>query len=834
MYSVGIPAAQEAKALVLHVNLSDRTYISGLRNQRTSLKIEVFFNGQLSSCWLMSIHDLRSGVRGHHQVFAGTRVDFLAERPWIILPPGLGPDGSPTAEHTPISVLQRWQDICQALQSEAQERGCNKEGEVPPTATFLRALATMQMPDEVWNIQNPGGKVFGTIDVVITAGDGKKLTSGVGYLKTPARMLDENFPFRLQSDGVAGNLQPAEIGQTASDTVLYGFEPGHQVLDTETESGLHQAHNSRSKRRKIVSSSLVTHEKSLSVGQLHIPLSPKCARQNSHPLVPDDVQYMQVNHVQGYTVAPSGSRPKVFPVLHTPQVHSSFCSPFSYPTQRRDTSSDISGRVFQENADPYSVSLKHPSSSFPGLEYLPSVLSTKRTGVGWDQFGISDSALPHSSREQLFQFLTDVEASHSEGCLPQAVSRVSKRPQQMTPALSSLQQVHGLLWHEATVSPLMSLPSPNGHLAWPAPPVGLFSVPTKPKRSIRRGKSPCSVQTKKDVCEILLTKVVILGLDSVILVEHRWDPPKRITVDRPASPKHRDNLPVSINERIGPMEHMDISTSIRKLCEGAAQMNTLPPTSSLGHSTNVFLNGIRKGRQSQGEDMISGAKSADHGQEAENLMSDSGHLLNQSKRAHIFAAKLESGRHTSLSNSILAVQSPQTKPYFFGRSKEMLCEVSTLSSLHTTPEVETEQTKYILPSKLAGPLSPVPMQPTGSSYPPKSLPNLGHIRLVSNPEMPVLMTEATQHQVHTNHLSQSSTTRKRKAPHGSTAKRSRDRTCSKTNCNPLLNQGCVIAYAESKNENEQDVLRQVRSERLGTFREDYVVFASRFFVGEKR
>jgi len=88
------------KALTLHVNLSDQTYVSGLYNQRTSLKIEVFFNGTLAACLAMPNYDGKSGSKDHHQVFAGTRVDFLAERPWIILPPGVAADGS-TAKNKP-------------------------------------------------------------------------------------------------------------------------------------------------------------------------------------------------------------------------------------------------------------------------------------------------------------------------------------------------------------------------------------------------------------------------------------------------------------------------------------------------------------------------------------------------------------------------------------------------------------------------------------------------------------------------------------------------------------------------------------------------------------
>jgi hypothetical protein len=53
----------------------------------------------------------------------------------------------------------------------------------------------------------------------------------------------------------------------------------------------------------------------------------------------------------------------------------------------------------------------------------------------------------------------------------------------------------------------------------------------------------------------------------------------------------------------------------------------------------------------------------------------------------------------------------------------------------------------------------------------------------------------------------------------------------KTISNPPLNNDCVIAFAESEDkESERGVLRQIKSERQGVFAEEYVVFATRFFV----
>ena len=208
---------RKPKALALHVNLSDKTYVSGLYNQRTSLKIEVFFNGMLSACLFIPTHDVRSGAKSNHQVFGGTRIDFLAERPWVILSPEVVADGNTRKNTTVVSVEQRWLHLCQALQIEVRERGQDEEGNRPPTADFLCALATMQMPDQVHNMQKPGGKTFGIIDVIITAGEGRKLTSGVGYLKAPKRMVDESYPFVPDADSTTMRLLTDTSGKSETD-----------------------------------------------------------------------------------------------------------------------------------------------------------------------------------------------------------------------------------------------------------------------------------------------------------------------------------------------------------------------------------------------------------------------------------------------------------------------------------------------------------------------------------------------------------------------------------------------------------------------------------------
>ncbi|KAJ4337324.1 hypothetical protein N0V95_008373 [Ascochyta clinopodiicola] len=195
--SYGSTASENSRpqALSLHVKLSDKSFISG-PSCKAHLKIEVFFNGQLSTCSLVHTNDIRSGAKSLHQVFAGSRVDFLAERPWVILPPYTTADGGTRRFRKTIAPSERWTQISDALQKEAGERGTNKGGESPPSAEFLHALANMHMPETVIDMQKPGGRKLGVVDVVITAGIGSKLTNGINYLKSPQRLKDSDYTIR--------------------------------------------------------------------------------------------------------------------------------------------------------------------------------------------------------------------------------------------------------------------------------------------------------------------------------------------------------------------------------------------------------------------------------------------------------------------------------------------------------------------------------------------------------------------------------------------------------------------------------------------------------------
>jgi hypothetical protein len=213
------------RALVLHVMLTDKTFYKSIYDGTMQhIKIDVFFNGQLSSCVLVHQNDIRTGAKSMHQIFAGNRVDYMVERPWVIVPPDKNVDGTPRGAKESTGVQKRWQEICCSLQKEANARGVNASGERPPSAQYLSDLASMQMPFVVSGMQKPGGKAFGVVDVIVTVGMGKKVTNGVGYLKTPMRLVDEQYPYEFDEEADQGGEDREEQGIGEQERI-------HQSID---------------------------------------------------------------------------------------------------------------------------------------------------------------------------------------------------------------------------------------------------------------------------------------------------------------------------------------------------------------------------------------------------------------------------------------------------------------------------------------------------------------------------------------------------------------------------------------------------------------------------
>jgi hypothetical protein len=208
------------KALVLHVVLTEKTFYDSITDGSPQhIKIDVFFNGQLSSCVLVHQNDIRSGAKSHHQIFAGKRVDFMAERPWVIYLPYSSRSATTRGYKETMSARDRWDEISQALMTEANARGTNAKRERPPSARYLVELASMQMPDVVETMQKPGGTTFGVVDVIVTVGLGKKSTSTVKYAKTPTRLVDEAYPYEIQEE-------TNQVGANREELDAVGEQPG--------------------------------------------------------------------------------------------------------------------------------------------------------------------------------------------------------------------------------------------------------------------------------------------------------------------------------------------------------------------------------------------------------------------------------------------------------------------------------------------------------------------------------------------------------------------------------------------------------------------------------
>lgn len=237
-YSIQPHSYPEPKALVLHVMLTDKTFFyNPFDNNPQHLKIDVLFNGQLSNTALIHTVDIKNGTKSLNQVFAGTRIDYMAERPWVVHAPEPGGGVGNQQQSIGNGAQTRWREICEALKDEVKARGVDKDGVRPPTAAYLEELAGMKMPDMVMGMQRPRGRKFGVVDVVITVGTGKKTTSNVAYLKEPTRLVDERFCY--ESNDAGHSKSTPAVGTTsetpAADTRGHGIEHAsdqkHGVLD---------------------------------------------------------------------------------------------------------------------------------------------------------------------------------------------------------------------------------------------------------------------------------------------------------------------------------------------------------------------------------------------------------------------------------------------------------------------------------------------------------------------------------------------------------------------------------------------------------------------------
>lgn len=224
-------------ALALQVVLSPKTFIRDFSEapKAQDVKIDVFFNGLLANSYYISSRD-RNNLQSKclHQLFAGNRMHYLQERPWVILPPGQEADGSlrglKRSKTAAVGPQERWEQIGAALLAEADKRGFNQYGDRPPTGEYLETLAQLNMPEAVDEMQRPGAPKFGVIDVIISVGEGKKHVGSANYLKEPTRLEDSRYkPLseerRKRDESVQGTIE-----QELLDATMMGYHSPTQGM----------------------------------------------------------------------------------------------------------------------------------------------------------------------------------------------------------------------------------------------------------------------------------------------------------------------------------------------------------------------------------------------------------------------------------------------------------------------------------------------------------------------------------------------------------------------------------------------------------------------------
>lgn len=943
-------------ALSLHVKTSDRTFVSGLdKHNKLHLKIEVFFNGQISSCLFLPPYEIRSNTKTHHQVFAGYRVDYLAERPWVVLPPRIAADGSPSKSKSSSSAEDRWKHIGEALNWEADERGMNSDGNTSPTSVFLKALATMGMPDDIRSLQLPGSRNFGVVDVVITAGDGRKVTSGAAYLKAPQRFPDESFPLRAARKGLDDFVSIAEHVGLTSPKVRQGSEAAAVGFDTDAEGESDPENEPQPKRQALARPPSAkspglkeTLPPQSRIGVEGVPSKAVAPLSNvatsKDPLACAGSRFSTSENPMLEAkdgCSNSMSSPECGRVGHNEYaeysgLHNlrnvSFGTPhsfYSFPS-----SSFGLTRTPQMRPSPYSLQYSdsfHGKDSPSGLMGLPSTdyagfLSSPLQRAPQN---ISEPcATPHATRPANHNQHTpgdngvasvpmNLKTAEHRGSLdsafmPFCVPTGSKNWSQARSELQLQDSMHPLsvpnMWPTSTYpvefgGPVLDgslYPSPyDRRLSMPLPPTGLFTVPTKPRTSLSPSKKPRPTNLKMPQGGFLFKRLILAGKNGVAIVDHEWDIaqyvaktehslgncdasglPPNSTVGKPLNSE--TNYGGEATSRPDPEEEAQAKGG--KGVKGSyAKLLPRPNSSQSRKSPHECPDGVKRPHSKEIASKVQLERSGP------NPKTDADGSLNVNlERAVLKNACLPSvenkinvrdtsgllvpQRRTVPGANILGVQGPKAATFWLENPEELLRGTtkgrrtkaptkrmrkpsaaseptdpttpakasddlsSPLSSLATTPEpgfgldvnVTRPASAVAAMARVTDPIAQIDgsrERKLASASPAKATRSPMKLALDSTSRLSPKAASTPK-------PTQSPNVKKRKAEMGRyLPKQPRSPDRLKTISNPPLNRDCVIAFAESEDkESERGVLRQVKSERQGVFAEEYVVFATRFFI----
>ena len=220
------------------------------------LKLEVFVNGQLADVSLINARKSAVQIVEEKVVrFTGMRVHRQVEKPWVYAPLCL----HSTLGNNEDDAEQRWKAVGARLTHEATIRGRDRLGYLPPSADFLTALAGLDLPQR---LRDKVG--IGVIDVVFTAGSGKKYGPETAYLTCPTRLDDHSYSTSNSA------IDPALLSQRP----MFSYSPVTRASPLEQDSSPDVPLMSR--RRELLATP--TPNKTVDLTAEHLGLSPEDLR----------------------------------------------------------------------------------------------------------------------------------------------------------------------------------------------------------------------------------------------------------------------------------------------------------------------------------------------------------------------------------------------------------------------------------------------------------------------------------------------------------------------------------------------------------------------------
>ena len=190
-----------SKGLMLMVQVEEMSFLQtyGTENEYLDLKIDVFFNGDLCASSYIT-----ERARRHNSVkedlvhyYSGLRVHNRKERPWILIPTEHNPGDIPErSAREARKAEERLAWINRALSQYASDHR-HANGKLSKLGVYLKNLSKQCFPEEARPYLKSSLTKFGVIDVIVTAGNGKKDPSWANKLDKPRGIrtdIDEVLP----------------------------------------------------------------------------------------------------------------------------------------------------------------------------------------------------------------------------------------------------------------------------------------------------------------------------------------------------------------------------------------------------------------------------------------------------------------------------------------------------------------------------------------------------------------------------------------------------------------------------------------------------------------